>query len=541
MRLYALLIFLAVGLAFYAGYLSLSIRNAPRTAQGSVSDIVQLKARFEHLTNPAGKVALASLFPPSEYSQLVDPAFELPQNGRYAFGEMANLFRYAQDCAGKGASRLSLSNDLALQKTWQWFKFKCRKLSRLPQGFFERAPFTSVLGGSFAFLATQTSDRLVIDPTWVKAHLPFFHVTELAKLEAQFHIESEEARSRLATLDSDSLKSVSDGDELVLGKSYVFFRQLPRDLEHASSSNLLGRPNTFFYYPRRDWDQALAQTEYRAENLQEGHLCVLKEGQVCWQIGTDEALQSIQMKTLILFLFTAVMTGVLVWISIRKFVQQKLEEERKRFALQTLTHELRTPLASLVVSSEEIMDRFDSIPSRLQGSMLRMCDDVQRLHRLAEVSKHYLGSEGDGSLIQFDFKTVPSVSALLRAVLEPFEGKVDVDLRNCDGPFTLDAYWVGVCVKNLLENALSHGQSPVRFIAEVRSSVLEISVQDAGICFKPDLGAMAQPFVKGSTSRGLGLGLSIVRKVSDTMNADLSFAANPTTFSLRIRQGQSII
>lgn len=63
MKLYVLLIALAVVTAFSAGYLSLSIRNAPRTTQSSVLEIGLLKSKFQREHSPEVELVLPALFP----------------------------------------------------------------------------------------------------------------------------------------------------------------------------------------------------------------------------------------------------------------------------------------------------------------------------------------------------------------------------------------------------------------------------------------------------------------------------------------------
>jgi signal transduction histidine kinase len=271
---------------------------------------------------------------------------------------------------------------------------------------------------------------------------------------------------------------------------------------------------------------------------------VLREGQVCWRITNEPLFRTLLKRSALLFFLALVLTGLCAWIAIRKFRRQNIEEERKRFALQTLTHELRTPLASLVVSSEEILDRFDQAPSEMQGTLVRMCDDIQRLHRLAQVSQHYLRSETGDGLVRFEYQAVQSLHAYLKSVLESFEGRIEVRLPAYDRAFTLDAHWVGVCIRNLLENALVHGAAPVRFRAELIDGELELSIEDAGTSQRSRLEDMVKPFAKdlgqARSSRGLGLGLAIVHRVAQAMSADLRFTPNPTRFTLLIREPKRV-
>jgi hypothetical protein len=534
MRIYVLLIFLAVSLAFSAGLLSLSIRKASRTAQGSAAEIAQLKARFQREHPPRGEVVLPSLFPALGAAPLLDPAFAFPQNRTITFKKLSELQRYSKACSGSLPKFIA---DPLLAKSWQWQAFECGKAKELPEEFFESPPFVSALGGSFAFRALQSPEKPGVDRDWIQRHLRFFHVTELKSLR-EFQVEIDPPRAILASLGLDALKSLSDGNDFVLDENSLLFKKAPASIWNSDGSGHTDGATTYLFYERVEWDRELSRTDYRTEVFRGGQLCLLKEGQVCWRIGTDEAFRTIQAKTLALFVVALAMAGLCAWIAIGKFRLQKLEEERKRFALQTLAHELRTPLSSLVVSSEEVLDHFDTLPTELQGTLVRMCDDIQRLHRLTEVSKHYLGSQNGSALIQFDFKSLPSIKEYLESVLEPFIDRIEAEFPECEGAFVLDPYWVGVCIKNLVENSLQHGEAPVRFTAKVENGLLDMTIEDGGTKGGFDLETMALPFSKGSSSRGLGLGLAIVRNIVDTLGAEISFEPSPTRFKLRVREGK---
>lgn len=217
----------------------------------------------------------------------------------------------------------------------------------------------------------------------------------------------------------------------------------------------------------------------------------------------------------------------------QKFKLQKFSEEKKRFALQTLTHELRTPITSLKISSEEILNNFDILPESLKGPLIRMCDDVEKLKRLSEISKAYLTSESHSELIKFNFQIVDSLNEYLKDTLEKYQDQISTNLLFDDRSFRLDKYWVSLCLKNLVENAIQHGTSPIEVSAKIVNNNLHLSVLDAGDC-KDQFHSMSSPFYKGKTSHGLGLGLSIVQSVAKSMLAELRFSTQPTKFELII-------
>ena len=104
-----------------------------------------------------------------------------------------------------------------------------------------------------------------------------------------------------------------------------------------------------------------------------------------------------------------------------------------------------------------------------------------------------------------------------------------------DGPFKIDVYWFGICVKNLLENAIHHGKNPVIVRWNLLADELTLTVTDAGECPYKNLEEILSSDRTGKNSRGLGLGMSIVQKIMQEMEGKLVYQQNPTTFSLFLR------
>jgi signal transduction histidine kinase len=228
---------------------------------------------------------------------------------------------------------------------------------------------------------------------------------------------------------------------------------------------------------------------------------------------------------------------LIVWISEwrRKQVLRKEDEERRRFILQTLTHELRTPAATLKLGVEEFRRDYDSLPERLQSGFLRMCDEVQRLNRIISASTQYLTSQAGERAWRPNPQPVESVNDFFRSLVENYDGRVEFLPLPSDRSFALDSYWLGMCVKNLIENALQHGKAPVQLSLVLSESGLEISVKDAGFFPVEKFKRMLLPFQRSEGSVGLGLGLTIVRKVTTLIGGEFSFSPAPTTMTILLK------
>ena len=195
--------------------------------------------------------------------------------------------------------------------------------------------------------------------------------------------------------------------------------------------------------------------------------------------------------------------------------------KEKRLALQVLTHEFRTPVASLLLQVEDLGKNFDKLPLESQDNFMRINSDVYRLKRLTEMSRNYLKSQNNNKLIDFNLEELPSLNNFIEDVVQEFadsrENELDreqiiINPLEQDAGITVDWYWLRICLQNLLNNAFDHGQPPVEISLGTTRTSIVIKVIDSGNCQFKDLDEITAEFAKGTQSKGTGLGLNIVRK-----------------------------
>ena len=247
-------------------------------------------------------------------------------------------------------------------------------------------------------------------------------------------------------------------------------------------------------------------------------------------------MQIFKQTSLVVFGGSLLVLVLITVILYRKIKQQEFEEERKRHALRVLTHELRTPIANLMLQVEQINKQSDVIPTSVLEEFLKMEGEVYRLKRLAEKSTSYLQANDGQSLLAISIQEVPSVNELIIYLIHNYTEKgIGYIASPVDGSFKMDVYWYGICVKNLLENALHHGKNPVMVTWSLLEDSLTLTVTDAGECRYKNLEEILNSDRTGKNSGGLGLGMSIVKKIMQEMEGKLTFKQNPTTFSLYLR------
>nr|WP_275657106.1 DUF3404 domain-containing protein [Photobacterium sanguinicancri] len=230
-------------------------------------------------------------------------------------------------------------------------------------------------------------------------------------------------------------------------------------------------------------------------------------------------------------------------IGLKSLRQRQQQNRDKRFILQLLTHELRTPIASLGLTVEMFRDEFDNLNQASQQAMWRLFADHQRLVQLTETSKGYLSTDKNQQLIQ--------QTASLEDWLAHVCDKHDIGFT-CGGSqydenemLSLPFYWLSICLDNLINNAKQHGQGKVsvnamifastRSASNVKASenILRITVSDHGH-FPSFLKRILTWLSPKQTTNNMGIGLSIVTRLMTQMGGRLIIKRKPTRCILEL-------
>ncbi|QUM79910.1 DUF3404 domain-containing protein [Moritella sp. 5] len=206
-------------------------------------------------------------------------------------------------------------------------------------------------------------------------------------------------------------------------------------------------------------------------------------------------------------------------------VSHRNEAKERRFILQLLTHELRTPITSLGFTVEQFRRHFDQFDENAQRSFGRLLADHQRLSQLTETSKGFLSVDPH---TQFQKQT-----AYLSDWLDHCLDKYSLDYRlDNDQELTLPYYWLGICLDNLLRNAQNHGKGEVSIFVTT-NKLLRIEVIDQG-CFPNRYHLLMTRFKPRTNHENMGMGLTIVTRLMKKMGGRFVYYHNPTRCILEL-------
>lgn len=398
--------------------------------------------------------------------QLLRPASLYPQLGDMPLPVLTALYQYRQHCSG--------SLDGVPAAFAQFEQALCQN-TPLPAGWFAAHP-VSPSGGSTAWYYLQR------------------HPEDATTLQSLLHVrERPRALGGIGQLSDDNLDALANGQTWLLQDGNLWRQHQQQWLRYAPQI----------------W-QPLAQKAGITLVTATGQ-CDISLGTLCANPVNGYARWWRSLLG-IAALLTALALGWGAW-------QRRRLQQRQRFIVQMLTHELRTPIAQLGNVVEHFRRDFDDLPPQAQSGFGALADSVQRMRQMADASQHYLSGDGSRDVLEMP-KTV-WLSEWLEHIAQPYPGLLFC--LEADRQVALPLYWTSLCLNNLLDNAFRHGRAPVSLHVGWRKGKLTLRVSDTG-----QLAAGRSP------QAGMGLGLTIVERVMRRLNGRLTQSGPPTTFTLEL-------
>jgi signal transduction histidine kinase len=227
-----------------------------------------------------------------------------------------------------------------------------------------------------------------------------------------------------------------------------------------------------------------------------------------------------------------VLTGLLMAILVLGafFIVRTVHHEMEVIRIKSdfvslVSHEFKTPIASMRALMDRLQAGHVSDPRRMQQyydiisgelqRVTRLVNNVLDFSRMEEGRKEYSREETD-------------VPRLVRDLLSTFEAgasakgfRIETDIRTDVPKVPVDRDAISQALLNLLDNAVKYSDADkwIRVAVDQNSHALKISVADRGAGIPPDEAtAIFSKFYRGRATKsqpvaGLGLGLSLVEHV----------------------------
>ncbi len=236
------------------------------------------------------------------------------------------------------------------------------------------------------------------------------------------------------------------------------------------------------------------------------------------------------------------------------FKQKRLSEVKTDF-INNMTHELKTPISTIGLSSETLLrEDFSKDPERLQRYAGIIYKENKRLEN--QVERVLNVAKMDKEQIKLNY-SIFDIHDLIQEAADIFEfnqaetgGSILLDLQATNTLLKADEVHIGNVIHNLIDNAIKYCDQEPNIIIRTKNigNTLQISVEDSGIGIKKEnLKMIFDKFYRVSTGnvhnvKGFGLGLYYVKLIIESHQGKINVKSQlgqGTTFtvSLPINKG----
>jgi two-component system, OmpR family, sensor histidine kinase SenX3 len=236
--------------------------------------------------------------------------------------------------------------------------------------------------------------------------------------------------------------------------------------------------------------------------------------------------------------FALVVLSMLVLIAATLRSERELKRRQQNF-LSAVTHEFKTPISTLRLLVQTAQMR--NLPADKQQDYLRRMEtELNRLDRTSEqvlaTARLEQGGQAPGFAPLELNHVVQGIVGAARSGLEARGALLKVDYAPEPLPVSIDPDAFAVVLNNLLDNAVKYtpgAERPVRIKLErVGENVLvHVDDQGAGLAAGEEERVFERFYRTGDEmtreSEGVGLGLHLVKSITEAMHGQVRASANP--------------
>lgn len=237
--------------------------------------------------------------------------------------------------------------------------------------------------------------------------------------------------------------------------------------------------------------------------------------------------------TLLFLCCIALLTSVLILyiFTVKNLVKQQKQVEVLHTVVDNISHEFKTPIATLKIASKALSKAWNpDILPLIDRQIIRLESLMQQLHK----------DETEGSTVGIK----PEDWNFFIQDLSFTYPKIQFDLKNeITKELPYDKSLMETIMKNLCENSVKYGASVVNVNITPQQKTLEIEVSDNGYGIeKKELKNIFEKFYRIQAnnihnSKGLGLGLYFVKKIINKYSGKIEVTSQPekgTTFKIQL-------
>jgi two-component system phosphate regulon sensor histidine kinase PhoR len=258
-------------------------------------------------------------------------------------------------------------------------------------------------------------------------------------------------------------------------------------------------------------------------------------------------LQSMSLAIGSSILFMLLLIAIFVYMLRTIYRQKKLSEMKNDF-INNLTHEFKTPLASVSLAARTLK-RLDPIKSSekalsyvnlIDQEGKRLDNHIDKILQMAVIDSGNLVLDKQEVDIH---EIIKKVKSSLNLMVEKNGGKISLQLSAFQPMIFADALHLFNMIYNLVDNAIKYNQNQplISINSSGNEQEFQINISDNGIGMTSEVQKhifdrfFRQPTGDVHNVKGFGLGLAYVKRMMDAHNGHIKLDSQPgkgTTFSL---------
>ncbi len=229
--------------------------------------------------------------------------------------------------------------------------------------------------------------------------------------------------------------------------------------------------------------------------------------------------------------------------------QRRLSEVQNDF-INNMTHEFKTPLATIAISSEVLKDpailqnpdRLLNYASIIENETYRLKQQVERVLQMAQTEKSEVGlkkEEHDINLLIAEAVKNSSIAITNKG------GSIQLELKANPSRALVDKLHFANVINNLLDNAIKycHTEPRIKITSLNKEKYLQLLIADNGIGISPEnQKKIFDRFYRVPTGnlhdvKGFGLGLNYVKLMVEAHKGKISVQSEPgngSTFTITL-------
>ncbi len=216
----------------------------------------------------------------------------------------------------------------------------------------------------------------------------------------------------------------------------------------------------------------------------------------------------------------------------------KMSKMQQRF-VSDVSHELRTPMTTIKLAGDFLFSQREHLDGPAKRSAELLHDQIERFEKLLESLLEISRYDAGAVSADLDIHDLNGIVGSAIASLEPLANakgsKIELDIPNGAVEAALDSMRIERLLRNLLGNAIEHGQGkPIFVCVGVNDKAVAVTVTDYGVGMTRaqvdrvfDRFWRADPSRQNRTAGGTGLGLAISLEDTNLHNGWLQVWARP--------------